>query len=126
MGARRLLEAGAWATYCATDSSLVVMGRGAEWFAAVGARVAWPPSSAVEMPVAANLEGLGTAAAALRPLADSVGRALVALRGTVTLDPGALASGRFDVVAEASDTSAVRLVGEFRNVEVRPVCESRG
>lgn len=122
LGAARLVDGPARATFCPLDSSLLIMGRNERWFGAIGARLAWPLSSRRELPVATSLERPGSGAAAVRPLEDSVGAALVALRGTVVLEADSVATGTFDVIAEESPGKPVRLYGEFRAVAVLSVC----
>lgn len=121
-GAARLVAAPARATYCASDSSLVIVAVDREWTGGVAMRTPWPLTGPRPFTVRSGLEGIGTASVALRSMEDSVGPALVAVSGTVRMEAAAAPTGRLDVVLEASDGSPVRVSGNFRAVPITAGC----
>lgn len=121
-GAARLVDAPARATYCGSDSAMVIVAVDREWTGGVALRIPWPLTGRRAFSVRHGLEGIGTASVALRSMQDSVGPALVAVSGTVRMDPAAAPTGRLDVVVEASDGSPLRVSGSFRAVPVTAGC----
>lgn len=123
-GARRLVDAAARGSYCASDSTIVIITLGDRWVAGVAARGAWPPGSPRAFTIRPTVEGPGTAAAAVRPMADSVGAALVAASGTLRLEARQRATGHFEAAAAEGQAagSPVRLVGDFRDVAIAADC----
>lgn len=115
-----LLSATATASRCPADSTIAVVALGPAWTAALSMRVAWPADTARELPVAATAGAMATAVVAARPVADSIGPALVAGRGTVHLAAGAPLSGWFEAMAatQPGAPDSVRLEGHFDGVTV--------
>ncbi len=115
---RSLLDVPVEASYCAADTTLTIVGADRSWSVAVALRTPWPARS-LEFTLDSSVGGLGTAAIAIRPLRDSIGVAMIAVRGSLKLDAGAQASGTMDfVVAGASDT--LRVVGSLTAASVAP------
>ncbi len=115
---RSLLDVPVEATYCTADTTLTIVGTDRSWNVAVALRTLWPARS-LEFTLDSSVGGLGTAAVAIRPLSDSIGVAMIAVRGSLKLDPGAQASGTMGfVVAGARDT--LRLVGSLTSTSVAP------
>ncbi len=117
-GGERILDAEAQATYCTGDSLLVIVGLGRDWGAALAVRGRFPMDSARTFTLRPWLGGDGTAAAVLRSVEDSVHQAVVGLRGSVRLEPGRRASGRFEIGAAPLPKTSVplHLVGAFRGL----------
>ena len=113
---RQLLNSPARATYCEGDSVLVVVAVAPNWSAGLALRGRFPVDSVRAYGIGPALGGAGTAAAAFRAAADSVRPALPGRNGTVHLEAGRRASGRFEVgVADSSGgAEPPRLVGAFR------------
>jgi hypothetical protein len=117
-GGPRLMDAAAWATYCAADSLLVIIAVDRSWGAGLVLHGRFPGASVRGFTVRPSVGEDGTAAAAFRAVTDSVQRAVMALRGTVWLDAGSRATGRFDVGAAPlpGRSDPVHLVGAFRGL----------
>jgi hypothetical protein len=117
-GGPRLMDAEARATYCASDSLLVIIAVDRHWSAGIVLHGRFPLAAARTFTVRPSVGDDGTAAAAFRAVTDSVQRAVMALRGTVRLDRGASASGRFEIGAAPlpGRSDPVHLVGAFRAV----------
>jgi hypothetical protein len=115
-GGARFLDAPAHATYCAGDSLLLIVAVDRRWGAGLALRGRFPVESARSFTVRPSLGDDGTATAAFRSVADSVRRAVMALRGTVLIEKGARATGRFEVGAAPlpGRSDPVHLVGAFR------------
>lgn len=111
--AEHLADLPARAFYCSRDTQLTIVTEGGSWSAAFALRTAWPPQSAYTINMTTGSVGTGLAAA--RPVGDSVRPALVAVRGSVTLQDGPLISGRFSLET-GSDSQAVRLSGSFEGM----------
>lgn len=123
-GSARLVEAPARATWCESDSALVIVAVDRAWTGGLALRVAWPITGPRTFTVRRGLEGAGTASVALRSMGDSVGPALLGVSGTVRVEAAAAATGRLDVISEAADGSPVRVTGSFRAVPVTAGCNS--
>lgn len=121
-GAARLVDAPARATYCGSDSAMVIVAVDREWTGGVALRIPWPLTGPRPFTVRHGLEGIGTASVALRSMQDSVGPALVAVSGTVRVEPDTSPTGRLDVIAEAADGSRVRVAGRFRQIPLTAAC----
>lgn len=117
-GGAKLIDAPARATYCTGDSMLAVFAVDRRWGAGLLLHGRFPVDSTRAFAVRPTLGGDGTATAAFRSVADSVHRAVIALRGTVWLDPGARATGHFAVGAAPlpGRSDPVHLVGAFRGL----------
>ena len=115
-GGAHLLDVGARATYCREDSLLVILAVDGHWSAGLVVRGPFPPKATRTFAVRPTLAGDGTAAAAFRAVGDSVQPAVMALRGTVQIDAGSRATGRFEIGAapEPGRSDPVHLVGAFR------------
>lgn len=110
-----LLDAEAGAVFCERDSTIAVVVTDGAWTGAVAARVAgWPLESAVTFQVGSPLQGGGSAAAAVRQVADSIRTAYVGQSGRLELQPGSVLSGRLEAAATnpAGDTLVLRGVLE--------------
>jgi hypothetical protein len=121
-GAARFIDAPARASWCAAESSLVIVAVDRAWTGGIALRVTWPLGGARVFLVRRGLEGEGSATAALRSMADSAGPALVAVSGTVRVERGTTPTGRLDVIAEAADGSPVRVSGRFRQIPLTSGC----
>jgi hypothetical protein len=120
---RPLLDVAATATYCERDSTVAVAAAGVGWVGAIALRTPWPLADSARFRVQAVIGSAGTAALAVRPVDDSVGRALAAGGGRVVLAPGAVISGRIEArLAGAGDT--LRVAGRLENVPVAQACPS--
>lgn len=118
----RLVDARARGAACPRDTSVVAVVVTGHVTAAVAARTLWPLDSATTFTVQNALGAPGTAAVAVRELRDTIATAVVAVRGTVQLEPGDRLSGRIDAVAEDTAGTAVRLSGRLTNIAVRREC----
>jgi hypothetical protein len=116
VGGKTMLHSAAQATYCRGDSVLVVVAVTSRWAAGLALRGAFPVVAARDFSVGGSLAGSGSATAAFRAVTDSVEPALVGAGGTVRLEPGRLATGRFDVTVPAADARSRprRILGAFR------------
>jgi len=128
-GGPRLMDAAARATYCTGDSLLVIVAVDRRWGAGLVLQGRFPVDSARSFTVRPTVGGDGTAAAAFRAVTDTVLRAVMALRGTVWLDAGAQATGRFEIGAAPlpGRSDPVHLVGTFRalpTVDTATTCGS--
>ena len=116
VGGKTILQSAAQATYCRGDSILVIVAVTSRWAAGLALRGAFPVAAARDFSVGASLAGAGNATAAFRAVTDSVEPALVGAGGTVRLEPGRRATGRFDVTVPAVDgrSRPQRVLGAFR------------
>jgi len=113
-----LVDQAALARYCERDSTLSVAAVGERWSSAVAVRTAWPLAAAARLEVAPLLAAGPSAALAVRPLGDSIQYALIAVSGSLSLEPGAFLNGRLEArLTGASDTAIV--TGRFVNLPVR-------
>jgi hypothetical protein len=115
-GGARLIDAPARATYCTGDTMLAVFAVDRRWGAGLVLHGRFPVDSTRAFAVRPTLGDDGTATAAFRSVADSVHRAVMVLRGTVWLEPGARATGHFAVGAAPlpGRSDPLHLVGAFR------------
>jgi hypothetical protein len=116
LAGKQMLHSAAQATYCRGDSILVIVAVTSRWTAGLALRSAFPVVTARNFSVSGSLAGVGIATAAFRAVTDSVETALVGASGTVRLDPGRQATGRFDVHVPAPDGRSAqrRILGAFR------------
>jgi hypothetical protein len=114
----RLLNVAARATYCRQDSLLVVYALDGRWSAGLVVRGPFPVRATRTFAVRPVLAGDGTAAAAFRAVDDSIHPAIMALRGTVEIDPDPRATGRFAIGAapEKGSSIPIHFVGAFRSL----------
>jgi len=124
----RLVDAAARATYCAGDSILLILAVDTRWSAGLALRARFPLDSARTYRVRPALEGEGTAAAAFRAVTDSVEPGLLGVGGTVSLDTGLRASGRFqiDLAAPTEGAEPGRLLGAFRALPTKDTSAACG
>ncbi|MFI5206866.1 MAG: hypothetical protein ACHQX4_02510 [Gemmatimonadales bacterium] len=115
---RPLLDVPVEAAYCAADTTLTIVGADRSWSVAVALRTAWPARS-LEFALDSAVGGSGTAAVAIRPLRDSIGVAMLAVRGSLKLDAGPKVSGTMDFVA-AGARDTLHLVGSLTAPSVTP------
>lgn len=90
-----LINGPAWATYCPSDSVLVIIALGRTWSGGIAVRTFPLVNARHDFQVQLSLDTLGTAAAAFR--APAAGSARVAIGGTVRVAVTNAVSGRFDV-----------------------------
>lgn len=123
-GGKRLVDAATRGSYCASESTLVIITVGGRWMAGIAARGVWPPGAERSFTIRPTVEGPGTAAASLRPIGDGVGAALVAVSGVLRLEPRPRATGHLEVTAAEGEGQGapVRLIGDFRDVEISADC----
>ena len=116
LAGKQMLHSAAQATYCRGDSILVIVAVTSRWTAGLALRGSFPAETTRTFSVAASLAGTGTATAAFRAVTDSVEPALVGAGGTVRIEPGRQATGRFDVHVPAPDGRSPqrRILGAFR------------
>jgi hypothetical protein len=83
-------------------------------------RLPWPTESVRVLTAAPQPVSIGTATVAARPVADSIGPALVSARGTVFVEAGRTLTGRIDVIAPTlpGAPDSVHLTGRFDGVPV--------
>ena len=113
-----LLDVPAEAAFCAADSTLRITGADGSWTAAIALRTTWPAPS-LEFAIDSVVGGPGSAAVTARSIRDSVGTALIAVRGSLHLAGRTRVMGTVDLLARgASDT--VRLAGTFEAPSVVP------
>ena len=127
-GGVEVLAAAARGAYCPDDTTLALVAVGDRWTAALSLRTPWPAAAADTFTVVAAAGGAGSARAAVRPVSQEVGMALVGARGLVRLRPGRTASGTFDFTAPTGPGSrdSVRVTGTFAGVPVRAdLCADR-
>jgi len=117
---REVLAAAARGSSCPDDTTLALVAVGPEWAVALALRATWPAAAADTFVVTGSAGGLGTARAALRPILNGVGMALVGMRGVVRLGPGRTASGTFEFTAPTGPGSrdSVHVTGSFTGVPV--------
>ena len=116
LGGKTLLHSAAQATYCRGDSILVIVAVTSRWTAGIALKGVFPVGTARTSSVGGSLAGAGAATAAFRAVTDSVEPALIGAGGTVRLQPGRQATGRFDVNVPAPDGRSAprRILGAFR------------
>ena len=123
-GEGRLHASAALATYCEADSSLTIVSLSADGAGGLAARLRWPapPNPGDSLRLGRRLAEMGTATLAWRPLADSVGHALVADSGTASLSGTDALSGGATAWATANDSTVVRLDVRISGVPVERRC----
>ena len=121
-GPRLVLDIPVEGLLCEADTTLSIVGSDGSWSAAIALRTAWPATTR-EFAIDSVVRGLGSAALSARPLGDSVGYALTALRGSLQLTGGARVAGTVDLVA-ASPRDTARLVGSFDVAVARGGCSA--
>lgn len=121
----RLVDAAARGSSCEADTTVVAVVLTGRVSAAVAARSRWPLQRARTFAVQGSLGPTGTAAVAIRPLGDSVGAAVVAMRGTLRLEPGDRINGVVDAIVLDTAGEEERITGSLRDIAVRRECGRR-
>ena len=111
-----LISGPAWATYCRSESLLVVVALGGAWNGGIAVHAAPPFAAPRDYRILPSLGDTGTAAAAFRVPATGVAR--VGVGGTVHLAIGDVVSGRFDVTLPDSAGAHVAIRGTATGVPV--------
>jgi hypothetical protein len=118
-------RARASAVACDAESLITIMAIGSGFSGAIALRARHRGGLAAgEFEVRTSATGLGTAAAAFRPLGDSLGGALVSLGGAVWIEQADPLSGRFQVVVEGTEGRSDTLAGSFGGLVIGadPAC----
>ncbi|MFI5279044.1 MAG: hypothetical protein ACHQU1_01005 [Gemmatimonadales bacterium] len=115
---RPLLDLPVEVAYCALDTTLTIVGADRSWSVALALHTPWPARS-LAFTIDSAVDGSGTAAIAIRPLRDSIGIAMTAVRGSLTLRDGRRVSGTMDFVA-AGARDTLHLVGSLTAASVTP------
>lgn len=121
-GAARLVDASARASWCAAESTLVIVAVDREWTGGLALRVGWPLPDAKVLLVRPRLETDRSATAALRSMGDSAGPALIGASGKVWLERDEAPTGHFDLIVATVGGGPVRVTGGFRAVPVTAGC----
>ena len=113
-GTATLIDGPAWATYCPSDSVLMITALGRSWNGGLALR-AYPLTGAPrDLRIGQSLGDLGTATAAFR--APAAGGAHVGIGGTVRLEVNGTVSGRFDVALPDSARERVSIRGTLTRI----------
>jgi hypothetical protein len=112
-----LVDAPAWATYCPSDSMLVVVVLGRAWHGGLAVRMVGPLEVPREFQVQLSAEDVGTATAAFR--AAPSGTARVGVGGTVHLAVTSTVNGRFDIALPDSGSEHVAIRGTLSGIPYR-------
>jgi hypothetical protein len=110
---------------CDAESLITIMAIGSRFSGAIALRAENGAGLAAgEFEVRSSATGLGTAAVAFRPLAESLGSAVVSLGGTVWIEQTDPLSGRFEVVVEGTEGRSDTLAGSFGGLVIGadPAC----
>ncbi len=123
---RTLAAAPASASWCAADSSLVIVIVTSHGDGGAGARLHWPLKSLDTYQVGRRLGAVGSATVAWRPIEDTVRTALIADSGQLRLQTieSSYVSGSFTAWARGlgRDTSLARLDGRLDRIPVVARC----
>ena len=111
-----LINGPAWATYCPSESLLVIVALGGTWNGGVAVRVVPPFDRPRDYRIQPSLADTGTASAAFR--APAAGAARVGVGGTVHLAIGDVVNGRFEVTLPDSARAHVAIRGTVTRVPV--------
>lgn len=119
----RLIRGEALATYCEDDSSIAVIALTGNSSGGVAARLRWPAGggTADSLRLGRRLAGTGTATMAWRAVRDSVGRAIVADSGVLSLRGDATVSGSGRAWA-TEDSTVVELEARLSDIPVEKRC----
>ena len=109
-----LVNGPAWATYCPSDSVLVIIALGRTWSGGLAMRTFPLVAAPHEFQVQLSLDAVGTATAAFR--ASSAGPARVAVGGTVQVAVTNAVSGRFDLALPDSAKEHVSIRGTLTRI----------
>jgi hypothetical protein len=104
----------AQASYCPSDSLMLIMAIGSDWTSGFAVRVVLPLIQERTFQVQRVLGGVGTATAAFRPL--GTGPAQLGVGGSLRLEPSRTINGRFDVAAPDSGGVHVSIRGRWSRV----------
>ncbi len=110
-----LLDGPAWATYCLSDSTLVIVALTRGWNGGLAVRTLLPIPATQVFRVGREVGALGTATAAFR--APEAGGALIGVGGSVRVAaPATTVSGSIDVALPDSAGAADSVRGTLRGV----------
>jgi hypothetical protein len=109
-----LINAPAWATYCPSDSVLVITAIGRRWNGGLAIRTFPLVGAERDVRVQLALGDLGTATAAFR--APAGGEAKVGVGGSVRVTVVGTVSGRFDITLPDSSQQHVSIRGALTRV----------
>ena len=109
-----LVSGPAWATYCPSESLLVIVALGRAWNAGIAVRAVPPLSVQRDFQVQMALGDVGTAAAAFR--APVAGVARVGVGGTVQVAATTAVDGRFDIALPDSGGQRVSIRGTLSRI----------
>ena len=111
-----LISGPAWATYCPSESLLVVVALGRAWNGGVAVRAVQPLDVARDFQVQMSLGDVGTAEAAFR--SPAAGAARVGVGGTVRLAVTTTVDGRFDIALPDSAGQHVSIRGTLSRIPI--------
>jgi len=109
-----LIGGPAWATYCPSDSLLVIVAIGRAWSGGLAVRAVPPLDVPRDFQVQLSLGRVGTATAAFR--APAAGAARVGVGGTVRLAVTTAVDGRFDIALPDSGGQRISIRGAFSRI----------
>jgi len=112
-----LVNGPAWATYCPSDSLLVIVALGRAWNGGFAVRIVPPLDVAREFHVQPSLGDIGTATAAFRSASGGVAR--LGVGGTVRVDVTSAVNGRFDIALPDSGRGHVAIKGTLTGIPYR-------
>jgi len=111
-----LISGPAWATYCPSDSLLVVVALGRAWNGGLAVRAVPPLNVPRDFRIRMSLGDVGTAEAAFRSPAAGVAR--VGVGGTVRVAATATVDGAFDVTLPDSAGKGVSIRGTLSRIPI--------
>jgi hypothetical protein len=109
-----LINGPAWATYCPSDSVLVIVALGRGWSGGLAVRTYPLLGPQRDLKVQLALGDLGTATAAFR--APAAGAAQVGVSGSVQVAVATTVSGRFDIALPDSGKKQVSIRGTLARI----------
>jgi hypothetical protein len=111
-----LLNGPAWATYCPSESLLVIVALGPRWNGGLAVKMLPPLGAPRDYRVQLSLGDVGTAAAAFR--ARATGVALLGTGGSIHLAVTSAVNGQFDVALPDSGREHVSIRGTLSRIPV--------
>ncbi len=111
-----LISGPAWATYCPSESLLVVVALGRAWNGGLAVRAVPPLNVARDFQVQMSLGDVGTAEAAFR--SPAAGAARVGVGGTVRVAATTTVDGRFDITLPDSAGKHVSIRGTLARIPI--------
>lgn len=109
-----LVNGPAWATYCPSESLLVIVALGRTWSGGLALRAVLPLPVPRDFQVQMSLGDVGTASAAFR--APAAGPAKVGVGGAVRVVVTTVVSGRFDVAIPDSGREHASIRGTMSQI----------